>query len=78
MIQKLVEEVPKASKSAKKVAQTDDTRKQEHKLMDDISAERNKQVEDARKAALIETKMRLGLGYLKSLLILDGSLLLTF
>ena len=63
MIQKLVEEVPKASKSAKKVAQTDDTRKQEQKILDDISQDRNRQVEDARKAALIETKKRLGLGY---------------
>ena len=70
MIQKLVEEVPKASKSAKKVAQTDDTRKQEQKILDDISQERNRQVEDARKAALIETKMRLGLGYSNSVLCL--------
>ena len=64
VIQKLVEEAPKASKSAKKVAQTEDTRKQEQQILDGISTERNRQVEDARKAALIETKMRLGLGYL--------------
>ena len=56
----MMNETPKPTKSAKSTKTTkNDTNEKEHERIEQLSNERQKQVDNVRRAALIETKMRL-------------------
>ena len=60
VIDKMMNETPKPTKSAKSTKTTkNDTNEKEHERIEQLSNERQKQVDNVRRAALIETKMRL-------------------
>ena len=57
---KMMNETPKPTKSAKSTKTTkNDTNEKEHERIEQLSNERQKQVDNVRRVALIETKMRL-------------------